>query len=450
MSVSISTPHSDVPSIHSDLETAASRGRSEILGHDMNRLLQYLHELNQARGQDHEELAGDVRAIRDELGDLSDYLHTRDIPPPVPQKDLKNQSIGGASVISSDRPLGPRGGMTPMSLSPPPMAVRAPASPSSIQSGLSWLSSHDSDDYSLMESEPYPVPWQQPQGSESDSSSSPPSSPREPPSRVPPLSPVPSVSSSEVTVRDGPSLRALRDILDAIRNQTDGLRNEQVATNRRLDGLAEPVPELNGKLNRLEDLLQNVLEQIRPREGLPPVEPPVSERPESFLQGSDMSDLDSLRRRWDELTRARQEQQGPAQPTPVRPGPNLNDMVADMLAAGPQIPPPGVLQPPPLALLVHQPFAPHRGDSPFQPTDLPIRPATHEPVDFREGRPHPSRTRRQSDRSGVGVVEADEPRVDAYPFPHAPGDIFRRPSLRRRPPVRPVIVGASSSSFIAR
>ena len=45
MSVSTSLLHSNVPSIHSKLDTI-SHGRSEILTHDINRLLQRIHEID--------------------------------------------------------------------------------------------------------------------------------------------------------------------------------------------------------------------------------------------------------------------------------------------------------------------------------------------------------------------------------------------------------------------
>jgi hypothetical protein len=87
--------------------------------------------------------------------------------------------------------------------------------------------------------------------------------------------------------------------------------------------------EIDGRLNPLEDFMQAVLHQTRPRAA-----PAVESRPASFhLSASDSGDLDSLRRRWDELNESRQGQ--PAQPTPVRSGPNLNDTVAEMLASGP-------------------------------------------------------------------------------------------------------------------
>jgi hypothetical protein len=129
MSISIGTPHSDVPSICSGLDIA-SHARSEILSHDINRLLQHIHALDQVRGEENRDVIDNIRAMRDDLGDLSDWLRNRDIPPPLPPK--KEQSIGARSVALRK--------MTPISLAPPSLE-QIPGSPSSMSSGLSFLSS---------------------------------------------------------------------------------------------------------------------------------------------------------------------------------------------------------------------------------------------------------------------------------------------------------------------
>jgi len=171
MSVSITTPGSQIPSIHSQLATIVSEPPREILTHDVNKLLSYLHDTNAARDVQHEELTDHLRAIEEELLDLSEMLHRReaevhvhipehrpevrpqivprmleDVPPPVPMKD---RSVGSSRSVSPvPRPAGPRsidmGRPSPM---PSPMS-----SP-----GQSWLSSHHSDDdlYSFIGSEQY-------------------------------------------------------------------------------------------------------------------------------------------------------------------------------------------------------------------------------------------------------------------------------------------------------
>jgi len=171
MSVSIATPDSQIPSIHSQLATIVSEPPREILTHDVNKLLSYLHDTNVARDAQHEELTDHLRAIEDELLDLSDMLRRReaevhvhiperhpevrpqivprvleDVPPPVPMKD---RSVGSSrSVSPPPRPSGPR--LIEMDHpSPIPSPVSSP--------GQSWLSSHHSDDdlYSFIGTEQY-------------------------------------------------------------------------------------------------------------------------------------------------------------------------------------------------------------------------------------------------------------------------------------------------------
>jgi hypothetical protein len=379
----------------------------------------------------------DIRALRDDLGDLSDWLHSRDIPPPLPPK--KEQSVGV-------QPAAPRR-MTPILLAPPSLE-QIPGSPSSMSSGLSFLSSHHSDDYSLMESESYPLPA----SPLYDDSSSPSltsystvpsispgaySSPVLPRSPVQAGSPVPS-GVSEATVRptaDGLSLNDLRNLLDAIKNQADGLQHGQLATNNMLDELHHrPVTdhaELQEKLDNIENLLNRVLGQTQP--------PPERLRPETYYSlEPDFDDIESLRRRWDDLTRARHEQP-PVAPIPSRPGPDLNDMIADLLAAGPQIPTRDVQQPPALTPLAHRPHIPRRAESPLPTYDLPPRPHTIQPVDFRDGRPRP--VPRRSDPLVPGL------RPDGHEQP--PQVTTRLGDLgRSRPPLPRIIV--SQQRFLCR
>lgn len=81
---------SNHPSIHSDLETEPSLDREEITGvvppgqivtHDINRLLQYLHEADQIRGGDNLDLAEQMQRIEDELDDLFDFVRSQEDEP---------------------------------------------------------------------------------------------------------------------------------------------------------------------------------------------------------------------------------------------------------------------------------------------------------------------------------------------------------------------------------
>ena len=78
MSVSIATPGSQIPSIHSQLDTIVSEPPREILTHDVNKLLSYLHDTNAALDVQYEELTDHLRAIEEELLDLSDMLRRRE------------------------------------------------------------------------------------------------------------------------------------------------------------------------------------------------------------------------------------------------------------------------------------------------------------------------------------------------------------------------------------
>ena len=78
MSVSIATPGPQIPLIHSQLDTIVSEPPHEILTHDVNKLLSYLHDANTARDAQHEEPTDHLRAIEDELIDLSGMLRRRE------------------------------------------------------------------------------------------------------------------------------------------------------------------------------------------------------------------------------------------------------------------------------------------------------------------------------------------------------------------------------------
>ena len=89
MSVSITTPGSQIPSIHSQLATIISEPPRKILTHDVNKLLSYLHDTNTACDAQHAELTDHLCAIKDELlGKIKDMLqellNRAAVPPPVP------------------------------------------------------------------------------------------------------------------------------------------------------------------------------------------------------------------------------------------------------------------------------------------------------------------------------------------------------------------------------
>ncbi|KAH9016464.1 hypothetical protein EDB85DRAFT_2207657 [Lactarius pseudohatsudake] len=175
-SVSMSSPHGSTPgtlvqrapSERAQLERPPSEGPSVIITDDINRLLQYLHCVENDRQRDNQGVHDHLGEIQNELRNLADYMHEKEVPQvvPPPPVHLKDRSIGGSSVVSFSKPRGApdypsfpptvTGKASPrviaIPLTPPP---HSPRSPSSLSSSISFLSSHHSDDFSLMESEPF-------------------------------------------------------------------------------------------------------------------------------------------------------------------------------------------------------------------------------------------------------------------------------------------------------
>jgi hypothetical protein len=440
MSVSISTPYSNVPSLRSDLDTVPSdAGRSEILTHDINRLLQHLHELDQLRGQEAHELADNVRAIRDELYDLSDFLHQ-------PPKAHLDESVGRTSIEERPVPAGPRElliatprAARPISLSPP---LRM-ASPSSAMSSNSFLSSQHSEDdlwaseqYSVGETSPrWPLssPGSSPStpstvqaqdvSSSSSTTTSGPYVSSTSSSELPPLPPPsesPSVTSSPEsaeTVRPQISLAGLRELLDGVKEQMGALWDGQLSTNHMLDELSE----------------------------------------ESDGSSVSFSDLDRLRDRLRDLSGQRDQIQ---MPIPMRSGPSLDEELAAMLRGGPQPPLTDLPQPPPLIRFQYQPASRASRPRSASPT-LPPRPHTvprEAPVNFYDGpRRRPARTQapRGPPRRRPDSTLSYTPVVPTGPTgfgmrPQQPDVEFRdqapepQPAPERRPgpqpPAEPVLV----------
>src|ERR1700733_12652503 len=77
MSVSVSTPHTNVPSVHSVLDTVPSE-RGAVLDRDIGRPTQHIDDLDLQRGEENRVMADMVRRIRDELYDFCDFLHQRE------------------------------------------------------------------------------------------------------------------------------------------------------------------------------------------------------------------------------------------------------------------------------------------------------------------------------------------------------------------------------------
>jgi hypothetical protein len=338
-SVSISTPYSNAPSIASQLETVpsldggasdlAAPPPSEILTHDVNRLLRYLHDVDATRNEQNVDMASHLDRIEALLRDLAASLKAKyDKPPPVPTKDI---SVGRSSVTRTPTPI-PQGSASPSgpsvrSLSPPP--ERLP-SPSSLLTSISWLSSHHSDDWELMSAE---VAKHLPSSSSSDTTSITASTPSPAliPASLPPPVPAVSPALSVETVRPGLTLMDLRGMIDDVLTEVAVLRNGQLETQNMLKDIrqetTEPQSETSEQrrckamIGRTEDMLRQILERLSS-------ETHVSASSE-YSEVQDQSGLIDL------MTRLLRPAPPPASltvhaPSPVPPAPSVSDLFPDI------------------------------------------------------------------------------------------------------------------------
>lgn len=268
----------------------------------------------------------------------------------------------------------------------------------------------------------------------------------------PPGSPTPSTSSAATArpVAPDDTLRNLRDLLDQLRDQTGALWDGQVSTNHMLDDLrgrrADDSANTNDRLRNIEGLLQQVLDQAARQAPAPPLQSEYS------TSSDGMSDIDSVRRRWDDLTRSRQ--QPIHMPTPVRTGPSLDDQLAELLSAPPPVAPPAAPQgPPPLVPFTYQPAPRASRPRSLSPTlELPLRPYTA-PVRFE---PHPGPVRRtprwrEPRPPPSGDLRSELAETPVVPTP--PDQIMGDPGRRRpgpMPPAEPVLVSFHLTLFTPR
>lgn len=357
------------------------------------------------------------------------------------------------SLRATPRPMPPR--LIPIPLTPPPMRI---PSPDTISDTMSFLSSHHSDDFSLMESDSYPAMPMSPSWP-SDSSPSPESSPPSEPISLPsaisslsasptpppssstpasltpqslspvPASPTPSAESS-ATARQIPSvdLSNLRDALTQIREEMTILQSNQTTASYILEELrSRPVgQDVSDCCRRLEEAIRLILEQTqRP----PPQAPaPPDDRSESlYPSGSDTSLFDHIARLREEVGR----DAPPIQmPVPVRAGPSFDERLVDMLAEGPPVNQQPIQPPPPIIPLTYRPgprVSRPRSASPVFETDIPQRPGTYpqtQPVIFE--RPARQRTPRAPRRPFVPPEPSESEGTYARPIQRERG----RPTTR--------------------
>ena len=127
-SASISTPRTDAQTLTSVVTSDILEApREEILTHDVNRLLRYLHDLDQIRGGETQDIKEQLGRIEDELRDLSESLRK-------PQAPLKDRSVGSPVPIAQTPQGMPREHVSPAQ--PPAVVVQEPSGTSASTAPL--------------------------------------------------------------------------------------------------------------------------------------------------------------------------------------------------------------------------------------------------------------------------------------------------------------------------
>ena len=395
------------------------------LGRDIDRLADELRTYDHARGLETQDVVDNVRALRQELQDLADFLHRTPSPPtpvvrfeareetPTPHRTVPivDASVGRTTSMSSVSHYLPLPPAAPTSLS------RATSNASSFNS---YISSHHSDD-DLYDEPIYPLSiFDDDVGGTFDSPTSSGSSSLGPssaewlpaePLPLPPETPLVErplpLQSAELS--DASTIRPSVDLLHSLGNIRDQLRDLENGQDTAHDLLMsllrrpeDPTVELADRLRRIEDLVQALVDQGHPRgpeitqdvpPPLPPLEPASSFEPEGSVSDSEsLGHLSSLLGR---LTR-----DGPFMPIPVtaRQGPTMVQQLDEILSSADRIPVVGVEQPPNVEPFVYRPVERGqraRSESPVS-FSLPLRPGTVPlvvpPASYSGGRPHrPSR-----------------------------------------------------------
>ncbi|KAG1853672.1 hypothetical protein F4604DRAFT_1933098 [Suillus subluteus] len=392
-----------------------------------------VQQIDQFRGQETQEIAENVRAIRDELYDLSVYVRTRLVAersPPVPTRDT---SVGGSSVFST--PRGPRPRYHPCRDVPTSYASLLPEFAQfeleaqtversySISREPSWPSSSSSSSSpitlsEISSSEPSPGPSL---SATSSSSTTP-----------PPASPTPSTASTTtVRQRDSITIETLRDMLISLREQTAALWEGQVSTNHVLDELRETrsgpldTTEFNDRFHAIEVILRQLINRRVETERPVHIQPPS----ESISDVGTDVDAEDFQQRWQDWTRLLRDRVPLAAPQPRRARGNIDDeLLALLQAPTPQVPI-GV-QPPPALI----PFA-------YQPAPVVFSPEIQHPPIHRPPRgPHVGQRLRDRPATETETVISGAPRPPTQQLVPPPGK-FSNPRPPRRPTMPPPVPG---------
>jgi hypothetical protein len=300
---------------------------------------------------EHQDLEDNVRALGDELRRLADYLRRTPSPstpvlvyrtpspgPPVLEEtprrriQLTDQPVGDSSVISSIYPTGPR--VIEVVVPEPLPATSLSRSASNASSLQSYLPSHHSDDDLFEEIEETsilsPVRWP------SEELSVGPSTPHVTSSSSISSSPLSrSTMTSEATTVMQQAPEVLQRALQGIRDQLRALEDGQAAARNLLESLHERpedhAGELAERLQRIEALIQTLLDQGHPRGPEIIYEPPVS-RTMSISESTDsLQRLRSILR--DLATPADIETRHMPLPTTARAGPSVAQQLDEILSS---------------------------------------------------------------------------------------------------------------------
>ncbi|KAF9530522.1 hypothetical protein CPB83DRAFT_165178 [Crepidotus variabilis] len=404
--VSLTTPQGSGGTEQSSLRTMASISveTPRDMGADFDRLVDEVRTYDHARGLEHQDLADNVKALRDEIRGLADYLGRTPSPrtplsmptvvmmPPgedaTPRRriELTDRPVGGSEVMSSLYPRGPR--VMEITVPHPATSTSLSRSASNASSYASYLSSHHSDDdlledveeeTPLITSRRFPTESlvSETESQDVTSSSSMSSSPL---SKSSDLSTEASTARQEVP-------DALEQALQHIRNQLRALEDGQTSTLGLLDAIKDrpiPVaedhtPELTERLNRIDTLIQTLIERGHP------VGPEiVYQVPPSLSRTASTSESsDSLRRLRSILNDLASpgDIEGPHMPVPTPPsraGPSIAQQLDEILSASQHapMPPPELPRVDPFVYRPSERGARARSASPASLESLPARPST--------------------------------------------------------------------------
>ena len=352
--VSITTPQGSGPTEQSSLRTlpsSISALTQRDLGRDFDRLADAVQTNDQARGLEYQDMADNVRALRDEFRDLADYLR-RTPPPRTPVAVPRTPSPRAVSPDVApevpprfqlvDQPAGDSIDLSPIFPGVVEVVVPAPASSllrstSHASSVQSYLSSHHSDD-DIFEAEletplPSSAVWEAPTSeiTEVTSSSSISSSPVTPSSD---LESEATTTMPEAPEALGQALRGIQDQLHALEDGQNNARNLLEALQRQPE---DHTPELAERLRRIENLIQVLLDQGHPRGPELPLHPPSPSRTGTISDSTDsLRRLRSILR--DLATPADAETRHMPVPMVAPAGPSIAQQLDEILSAA-QVPP---------------------------------------------------------------------------------------------------------------